>query len=206
MRRLLLLACFFGGSSLFPAVPLTLPEPACRLTVTDFSERLETDRLWRVLFDGCIQFEGDPPRGFALDEQVPRDCSLQLSHSLDHAVKLQFRVYENKGPTGYSDELWNDLLEAALASLPGEYSGGIMARFELGPGTGTPILGHISMEARLSLTAEESGRTYFYRICAVPSRSGDHVLLVGLFCESDQFSVVNRSVEAFLRSLYEPSG
>ncbi|HKJ90203.1 MAG TPA: hypothetical protein VJ960_03660 [Oceanipulchritudo sp.] len=175
------------------------------MTITDYTENLEAHRLWRIRFDGCIQFAGDPPRGFSLDESMPADCSIQLSHSLDRGMKLQIRIYENTGLTRFADTAWDNQLRVALSSLSGSYKGEIVEPFEAPGARGTPILGHVSMEALLVMTATDTGKRFLYRICAVPFESGAHVLVVTFFAPEDQYSVVNPSVEAFLRSLYEPA-
>lgn len=200
-----LLALVAGFAGLLPAVPLTLPSSTCKLTLTDFAETLEAHRLWRVRFDGCLSFVGDPPQGFVLDSVVPSDCSIQLYHSLDRETKLQIRIYENEGQTRFTENALNAVLKEALESLPGRFQGKVSQPFEAGTGKGTPILGHISMEAELTLTDENTDETFLYRIGVVPSESDDYLLLAAVFSPADKFPVVNRSFEGFLRSLYEPS-
>lgn len=205
MRNLRSLA-IIGGltlNNLLCAQFLPLPATDCSLTLQSYHEVIESYRIERIRFSGCINFSGDPASEFFIKQRSGIPCALELEHNYDSESKILFWVYDNPGPLGFEDETWNTLIYDIIDEYPEEYTVLFERIFEKGRDSGSPILSHVPMRATVSITEnKENGVKCWFLLNLVPVKDSDKVLLVVLRTKEKHFKYMRSIYESFIKGLY----
>lgn len=203
--RLVLIASFvFGlaGSPLVASASFDWPAPACKLKVESFEEYLESVQLTRLRFEGCLVMHADPPGRFYVDPKVPGDCSQQLYFKYEPEIKVQIRVYADKGETAFGVPQWNALLGTIYREEEG-IEVKVVAPFSEDI-TGPPILGFISLKAEVRVTTIEDARTVVYQHFLVKPEEENLVVLISLLAPDKFTQNVYPLFNRFVRGMYQP--
>jgi hypothetical protein len=200
-RGIIALVVLYLVTVSMPASSLPLPRSACKLSIKGFTEVVESTPMQRVLFEGCLEMQGDPPRLFFRDPKPAPGCAIQFYYDWDPEIKLQIRVYEDSGPTAFNDEGWNTLIRETLEGLKG-VQGELLEPFNAEGGRGTPMLGYVSLDCQIRLIDKETQQITLHRTCMVPVPEHNLVLMVGFFSAEKHFDLINSEFERFVRSLH----
>lgn len=183
------------------AQSLPLPRSVCKLTAKDYTVRLESNPVQRVLFSGCMEMQGDPARLFFLDRKPAPDCAIQYYYDWAPDIKLQIRVYRDAGETRFDDIGWNARMVEALEKLK-DTQWEVEKPFDGEARNGTPVLGYVSLDCLIRLKDPETEAVTRHRYCMVPVPEKDLVLLVGFFAPEKHFDSINREFDRFVRGLH----
>ena len=196
----MVLVCVAGTS--LTAQSLPLPRSSCKLSIEGYTEYVESYGMQRVFFEGCLTMQGDPARLFYRDPNPAPGCAIQFYYDWDREIKLQVWVYEDSGQTAFSDQGWNALMQEVLEGMRG-VKGELTKPFDSNAVSGTPMLGFVSLDCQLRLTAKKGkGATILHRYCLVPVPERERVLLVGFHSGEKHFDLINAEFERFVRSLH----